>query len=218
MKVSYKNDLIYRSLTDFSLKISWGSEGSQAGISIPLVDNDPIPAPEKNISSPVPEIPVPETSVLESVASNSEESADIEVIESSKINGIWKSDSSRESYPGNLFTVKYDGQSRIGAYEYGAKTKYNGEDQEYYISAKVWNDKDQDGTRDRGEGVVARFDAKYFAARNLGEKAHGSLVIDKNKGEFDLLRRGKFFGTGKIIVTDYFFGGNTAQKKRATRN
>ena len=102
------------------------------------------------------------------------------------------------------FVVRYNGEKRVGAIRYGNKIDKRGR-----LSATVWHDKDLDGKRDRGEGVIATYkaDANYVSYElDYYSREDGIINIDKGKGRFTLHHDGEKYGSGKIIDMDYFFG------------
>ena len=111
-----------------------------------------------------------------------------------RIRGNW------ESYSDN-FVVMYCCKKRVGAVRYGDQLDKRGR-----LSATVWHDKDLDGKRDRGEGVIASYKADAdYVGYELDSREEGIIIIDKGKGRFTLYHDGEKFGSGKIVDMDYFF-------------
>lgn len=113
------------------------------------------------------------------------------------INGDWSS--LRED-----FIVNYQGKRRSGSISYGSKINKRGQ-----ISAKLWNDENQNGRRDSGESLIARYraDATYvYYEVNYYFPESGQISIDKKSGKFSLFHEGYQFAKGRVVDTDYFFG------------
>ena len=89
-----------------------------------------------------------------------------------KIKGVW------EAYTDD-FVVRYNGEKRVGAIRYGNKIDKRGR-----LSASVWYDKDPDGKRDRGEGVMPHTKPTLImSAMNLTIiREKRDHCIDKGKG------------------------------------
>ena len=120
-----------------------------------------------------------------------------------KIKGVW------EAYTDD-FVVRYNGEKRVGAIRYGNKIDKRGR-----LSASVWHDKDLDGKRDRGEGVIATYkaDADYVSNElDYYSREDGIINIDKEKGRFTLYHHGEKYGSGKIRDMDYFFSKSKSKK------
>ena len=113
-----------------------------------------------------------------------------------KIKGTW------DAYLDD-FIVYYGGERRIGTVAYSEKVNKKG-----YVKAKVWHDADQDGVRDKGEKLIAKYKAD---ARTVYQKLDyysfeiGGITINDDNGKFKLFHDGDRFGKGKILDMDYFF-------------
>ena len=111
-----------------------------------------------------------------------------------KIKGVW------EAYTDD-FVVRYNGEKRVGAIRYGNKIDKKGR-----LSATVWHDKDLDGRRDRGEGVIATYkaDADYVSYElDYYSTEDGKILINESNGKFTLHHDGEEFGSGKIVDKVY---------------
>ena len=102
------------------------------------------------------------------------------------------------------FIVNYSGTRRFGTIAYTNKIDKRG-----YVRANVWHDKDQDGKGDKGEKMIAKYKADAEAVYydlNYYSRESGMISMNDNSGKFKPYHEGDFFGKGKIVDMDYFFG------------
>ena len=102
------------------------------------------------------------------------------------------------------FIVNYSGNRRFGTIAYSNKIDKRG-----YVRANVWHDKDQDGKKDKGEKMIAKYKAEaevVYYELNYYSRESGKISINEDSGKFKLYHDGDFFGKGKIVDMDYFFG------------
>jgi len=115
----------------------------------------------------------------------------------SKIKGSWK------AYTDD-FIVNYNGRRRFGTIAYSRNIDKRGR-----VRAKVWHDKDQDGKKERGEKMIAKYkadaEAVYYELDYYSRES-GGITINEDNGKFKLYHDGDLFAKGKIVDMDYFFG------------
>jgi len=102
------------------------------------------------------------------------------------------------------FIVNYSGTRRIGTIAYSRNVDKRG-----YVRANVWHDKDQDGKRDKGEKMIATYKAYaevVYYELDYYSRESGKISINEDSGKFKLYHDGDFFGKGRIVDMDYFFG------------
>jgi len=113
-----------------------------------------------------------------------------------RIKGTW------DAYKDD-FIVNYNGDRRIGTVAYSDKVDKRG-----YVRARVWHDIDQDGIKDRGEKVIAKYKAdaqSIYYELDYYSNETGDITIDDETGRFGIFYDGDLFGRGKILDMDYFF-------------
>ena len=77
-----------------------------------------------------------------------------------------------------------------------------------YIKAKVWHDSDQDGVRDKGEKLIAKYraDARtVFDELDYHSFESGRVTINDASNKFKLFHDGDCFGKSRIVDISYFF-------------
>lgn len=113
-----------------------------------------------------------------------------------RIEGTW------EAYLDD-FIVNYGEDRRIGSVVYSNKLDKRG-----FVKAKVWQDKNQNGIKDKNEKWIAKYkaDAKtvYYELDYYSFES-GDISIDTKSGKFTLEHEGYAFGNGRILDMNYFF-------------
>ncbi len=95
------------------------------------------------------------------------------------------------------------GMRRMASVEYLRKIDRKGR-----LSAKVWDDRNQNGRRDSREPIVAKYkaDAAFVGSRiDFNSREVGTFLLDKKRDRFSLFYEGTKFAVGTILDRDYFF-------------
>ena len=115
----------------------------------------------------------------------------------STIKGSW------EAYTDD-FIVNYSGTRRFGTIAYSQKIDKRGR-----VRANVWHDRHQDGKKDKGEKMIAKYKADaevVYYDLDYYSRETGNIAINDGSGKFKLFHDGDIFAKGKIVDMDYFFG------------
>ena len=110
-----------------------------------------------------------------------------------EITGTWTSFFS-------VFTVEYDGTSRLGGVEYTSSS---------FDRADIFVDRNLDGERDSDENLLARFIVQRSDIQrqlDFNSLETGKITIRNSDNSFDLFYDGDKWASGTIIDSDYFFG------------
>ena len=102
------------------------------------------------------------------------------------------------------FIVNYSGTRRFGTIAYSQKIDKRGR-----VRANVWHDRDQDGKKDKGEKMIAKYKADaevVYYDLDYYSRETGNITINDGSGKFKLFHDGDIFAKGKIVDMDYFFG------------